>query len=384
MFNSTSVGMSILGAAFSIGSDVCVRPNKLAFHGGHVFSARKRRNDVDNCLRCRRFGGLRCHFGFGIGSVLIVGAGRSPSCPFCNAICNAKGTAVTNGTRSNIGVSITVAAGHGAAFACVGSGMSATIDGRFVGFISGAPHHTMRSSIHLSSCRVTRGRVRRRGRDSASVQLGLLMSTAPSTAVGVVVSPVTNSCVDKQKAKGVHARFFGGKSMGVFNDCQVDRKICGFDLRRIVQGSFVVESKDAVAFGNSPLSTALSVGTNCAIGSTSLGSLVPGRTASNCVDRAGMGIGYVVSLAKRLASPSMGFSVRLPGRHSRIRTVIHGCVPASRRVGVRVLCLLTVNGFCAPRGLKTARGSGVVSDIISSALSKRLGGTLSGVLSIGG
>lgn len=368
-----STGVSILGACFRVqSSSVRVSSNDLSFEGMGICSHRKRSKLMGNCLRRAGLGGLVCRFGVQNGGLLVCGACRTKGVPFCKGMCNAKGIMLSN-KGGTVAISTSLAANGGADFACVAKMAARTTDGRFVAFMSGAPGH-VRSGIRAGLCR--RSGIHGAGRSSkppVSLHVGVLVRTAPDTAVGVVVSPMTKSGVATAKGKGLRIGFFGGNSFHVFNDCIVSRNVCGLDVRRMVHGSFALGSNNAIAFSNSPCRTGLSLRTMCAIGSTSLDSLM----MSPSHGRNAIGMGYLVGLAKGLSGPSVGFSLRLPAMDRRSQRLMHDTADARRRVGARVVCLLKVNGFCACSCTGGSRSSGTADSLTFDALSNRLGGVLS-------
>lgn len=372
------VGIGVLGTAFLTStSSMRVTSNLFHFRGIHLRSARKRAKLTGKRLQRAGLGGLDCRFHFGASHVLMFRSrGRAPRFPFCNRVCTAKGMFLQKNSK-RLGISKRIHTSGRARFICMLKATTRTAGSNFVAFMSHAPHHG-RTTIGTRICRPL-GRPSGRSSSSApaTVRVGLRVRPTRHTGVGVVVSPSTKSCVSTCKANGLHVGFFGRNGFRVFNGCGVARKVCGVDVRGIVQGSFALRPKNIMSFGNSPGTTGLGIRTICAIGSTSLGSLVTSTSSSH----KGIQMGYLLGLDNGLASPGLAFKLRLPAIDRRSHRLIHDLADARRRVGARVVCLLKINGFCACSCTGGAKRASTADSLTFDALSNRLGGVLSRIVS---
>lgn len=156
----------------------------------------------------------------------------------------------------------------------------------------------------------------------------------------------------------------------------------------MVGGSFRFVPNKAVTFNNGPCGTPLGLRTGCAIGNIPLDSL----DVNHSFDDGGVQMSYLVGVANAPRSPDMSFSVSLPAIGASTGRVVCSIVGSRRRVGRRMLCLLTVKQFCTRAGggrddrstSRRDRASLTVRDFLDNAVSRRLGAMLSGIMGDGG
>lgn len=361
---SNKLNVRCLGACCAFSSSVRLAPKTVVKHGMAIRSGFNGSTGIGLAIGRGRFGSIDFSMKIRAGGVLMFSTPRGRGPLVFKAIFKAKATSVGKGKRL-VGFSVGVQDSPGASIGLSFVGGSSTTRCSFVAFIGGGrlQRVTLAGPISSVGPLVFGGRSRK-----TRLHVGFLLSVAPSTSVRLVVSPITNSGVANGYGKDLRVRCKAGASLHVCKGVKVMRKGCGFDLRRLVRGGFGVQSNDVVGFQKSPFRTAVGMGTVCGM-ATGVRSLSPDLACRD--SQHGAPIGYMLGLSNILEGPAVSFSLRLPDSGRRLRQRIGDLISARSVVAQRVVCLLILGGFCAPR-CGTRCGSGSFDTITSSTLSSRV------------